>query len=375
MARIMVLAGYAPSLILFRRELLERLCELGHEVLACAADGDPHTSRILHEIGIQFEPVTLNRTGMNPLNDLVYLRDISRIIRSYRPHVTLAYTIKPVIYGTLVATGMGVPERFAMITGLGTSFQGTGFRALIVNRLTRWLYRASLAKCKTVFFQNPDDQALFIDANLIDQDKASMIPGSGINLDRFSFSPPPGGAPRFLMISRLIAEKGVREFARAAAIVKKIHPDARFDLVGYLEDHPSAIRPEEIEQWENENSITFHGKKTDVRPLLHESSVFVLPTAYREGIPHTILEALATGRAIITTDTPGCRETVLEGSNGHLIPVGDVESLVDVMNRFAREPRLAISMGRHSRELAEQKFDVRRVVETIVSAMGMDKAD
>jgi len=229
-----------------------------------------------------------------------------------------------------------------------------------------------MAKCKTVFFQNRDDPASFIDADLIDRSKVSMVPGSGINLDRFSFSPPPEGAPRFLMISRLIAEKGVREFAQAAAIVKKNHPETRFDLVGYLEDHPSAIRPEEIEQWENENSITFHGKQADVRPFLRESSVFVLLTAYREGIPHTILEAMATGRAIITTDTPGCRETVLEGGNGHLIPVRDVESLVDVMNCFVREPRLAASMGRRSREFAEEKFDVRRVVETIVGAMGID---
>ncbi len=370
MSRVLVLAGYAPSLVLFRRELLERFVADGHEVLACAADADPATLVTLQEMGVRFAPVPLRRAGLNPLDDLRYMDAVTRLARDFRPDMSLAYTIKPVIFGTLAAARAGVPRRFAMVTGLGTTFQGSGARARLLNAVARRLYRTALARCERVFFQNRDDRELFTSGGLVPAERTILIPGSGINLERFPAAPLPEGPPRFLMIARLIAEKGVREYAAAARIVKERHPDVACDLVGYLEDHPRAIRAEELDQWQREGVLTFHGKQDDVRPALRACTVYVLPS-YREGMPRTVLEAMATGRACITTDAPGCRDAVADGETGLLVPVGDVEALAAAMMRLAADPALVAAMSRAARRRAEERFDVHGVVETIVGTMDL----
>ena len=372
MSRILVLAGYAPSLVLFRRELLERFVADGHRVLACAADGDRRTVETLRAMDVDFAPLLLRRAGLNPLDDMRYFRAVARLAREFRPDVSLAYTIKPVVFGTLAAARAGVPRRFAMITGLGTAFQeGGGAGRRFLNGTARLLYRAALSRCEKVFFQNRDDRELFTRLRLADPGRAVLTAGSGVNLEHFSHAPLPDGPPRFLMIARLIAEKGVREFAAAAAMVQRRFPDASFHLVGYREDHPSAIGREELDRWIHHGILQYHGRLADVRPALEECTVFVLPTAYREGVPHTLLEAMATGRPCITTDAPGCRDAVAEGETGLLVPPRDAYALAAAMRRFCEEPALARTMGAAARRRAEQRFDVRQVVETVVGAMGL----
>jgi len=369
-SRICFIASYSPSLINFRGKLLQRMVEAGHKVTTLSPAPDTETLKALARIGVKHKAFPMQRMGMNPLADMRTFQALSIILRKLGPDHVLSYTIKPVIYGSLAAAGSGVPHVHALITGLGTAFQGAGPKRSALNLIVQTFYRRALGRSESVIFQNPDDRTLFLERNLVEESRTHLISGSGVDLDHFQQVSLPS-SPHFLLISRLIADKGVREYVTAAKQVKQEYPEATFSLVGYHEDHIASIGTEELQSWIKSGIINFLGRQEDVRPALAASSVYVLPS-YREGLPRTVLEAMAMGRPVITTDAPGCRETVISGKNGFLVPVRETDSLAHAMSRFCRDPDLAPAMGRESRKLAEARFDVHKVNGEILQILGLE---
>lgn len=374
--KILLVASMAGSLINFRGPFMRALQAKGMEVHVAAPDILSQSSirRDLELMNVTVHQVPMSRTGTNPLNDLYTLWALWRLMRMIKPNMVLSYTIKPVIYGTLAAWLAGVPDRFALITGLGYAFQGQGQRN-VLKILVQRLYSSSLSRARLVFFQNPDDLALFKERNILHPSTLSnVINGSGVDLVHFPVKPLQSaylkGAVRFLFIGRLLGDKGVREYAQAARLIKRRHPDVRFTLVGPIDANPNSISQTELDSLLADGNIDYLGCLSDVRPAIESCDVFVLPS-YREGTPRTVLEAMSMGRAIITTDAPGCRETVVHGQNGFLVPVKDVNALADAMCKFIDQPNLVEIMGSRSRKIAEDKYDVHKVNEVMLEKMGL----
>jgi glycosyltransferase involved in cell wall biosynthesis len=362
-------------LINFRGPFIKALCDAGLEVHAIAPglNDDQETQSQLQAWGVITHDVSMQRTGTNPLRDLSTLHSLYRLFREIKPDAVLGYTIKPVIYGTLAAWLARVPRRYVLITGLGYAFsdQAQGKRAIVLS-VVRRLYRMAIRRAHHVMFQNPDDQALFRSLGILPSHLPStVVNGSGVDVKHFEQAPLPDAPISFLLTARLIADKGVRLYAEAAKKIKSKHPDAKFFLVGDLDDNPESIKREELDAWIESGDIEYLGRLSDVRPALANAHVFVLPTYYREGVPRTILEAMAMGRPIITTDAPGCRETVVEGENGFLVPIKSVDALSEAMQRFVDQPDLVAKMGQRSWAIAEEKYDVHKVNAVMLEAMGI----
>jgi glycosyltransferase involved in cell wall biosynthesis len=371
---IAVVAGFAESLINFRGPLLRALTERGHRVVGCAPPASDATVKALAAMGVAFRSVPLERSGLRPDRDLRALRHLAAIFRELSPDIVLSYTAKAVIYGSLAARIAGVPQRFAMITGLGYAFgSATGASARIASQAARLLYWLSLRGVDRVFFQNPDDRAEFERLGIVrPTGHSALINGSGIDLEAFAAVPSPAGAVSFLLIARLLAEKGIREYVEAARLLRRKHPAAAFRLVGWVDEgNPGGLTEEEVQGWEREGIIEYLGRLDDVRPAIAAASVYVLPSYYREGTPRTVLEAMAMGRPIITTDSPGCRETVQEGVNGYLVPPRDSAALADAMMRFIIKPDSIEAMGRESRRIAVDRYDVHKVNAVILEVIGL----
>ena len=373
--KFLLVAGFADSLINFRGALIDELISRGVEVhvVAPGLSVDSEIRANLEAKGLYVYDISLARTGLNPLTDVSTFFSLLRIMRAIGPDFVLGYTVKPVIYGSLAAFFAGVPRRFALITGLGYSFQAQNKFSLRggLLLLVRWLYSISLRRVHKVFFQNPDDLYLFRSAGIISSGTSvCVVNGSGVDVDKFALTPLPS-SPRFLMIARLLGGKGVREYVGAARLVRKRYPEVKFSLVGWIDGNPDAIRQQELDAWVADGSVEYLGKLTDVRQAIKDCSVYVLPS-YREGTPRTVLEAMAMGRAVITTDAPGCRETVKDGQNGFLVPVKATEELAYAMFRFIEAPKLIYQMGRCAREVALAKYDVNKVNAVMLTEMGFD---
>lgn len=373
MKTFLLIASFPDSLIKFRGPLLRALVAKGLDVHVAAPDlaDVPDIRTELEALGITLHEIGLKRTGTNPVADLATVTELWQLMRRIRSDYVLGYTIKPVIYGSLAAWLAGVPNRFALVTGLGYAFTGeaSGKRGLL-RKLIQRLYRFGLSKSRKVFFQNPDDEALFRQLKLLPADIPScVVNGSGVDVADYALAPLPE-KPSFLLIARLLGDKGVREYAQAARKVKARYPDAVFRLVGWIDDNPDAISQQELDEWVNTGIVEFLGKLADVRPAIADCNVYVLPS-YREGTPRTVLEAMAMGRPVITTDAPGCRETVTDGDNGFLVQVEAVDELAAAMVRFIESPELVAEMGERSRMVAERKYDVHRVNEFMLAEMGI----
>ncbi len=366
---MVVLASYAPSLINFRGPLLEEMVRRGWRVTAVAPDMDHVVVEDLLRMGVAAQPVKLARTGLNLFTDLAYCGAIRRLLKRLGPDVLLAYTAKPVIWGAIAARLAGLQRTVAMITGLGYAFttpDRPSLKLALVRNVASLMYRIALGLCDRVLFQNPDDRAKFMELGLVGCDRSEVTAGSGIDLERFRPAPPPGG-PSFLMIARLLGAKGVRQYAAAAVALKRRRPEVEVRLAGWIDPGPDAVSQDELDGWIDQG-LTYLGRLEDVRHALTETAVYVLPS-YREGTPRSVLEAMAMGRAVITTDAPGCRETVQDGVNGFLVRPRDVGSLVEAMERFILDPTLAATMGARSLELARRKYDVRKVNDQVIAAL------
>lgn len=373
--KFLLIAGFAGSLIAFRKPLIVALLDQGLEVHVAAPElfANQDVMSELNILGVIAHDIPMQRAGMNPLADLRALLALWQLMRRIKPRYVLGYTIKPVIYGTLAAWLARVPQRFALITGLGFAFMGEeDNQRSRVRAVVQGLYRTALRHCQTVFFQNPDDEALFRQLKIVSANaNTCVVNGSGVDVSQFEVAPfAENAAPRFLLIARLLGDKGVREYAQAAEQVKQQYPDAQFDLVGWIDANPNTITQAELDRWVTAGTINFLGRLNDVRPAIQNCSVYVLPS-YREGTPRTVLEAMAMGRAVITTDAPGCRETVVDGDNGFLIPVKDANALAQAMLRFIEQPELITQMGQRSRVIAEEKYDVHKVNAQMLNGMNL----
>ena len=372
MSKILIVGGIAGSLVSFRGDLIKAWLERGFKVTALSRPAEGLRLKKIEELGAGYRPIPLYRDGMNPLQDLKLLFSLRRIIREEEPRYIFAYTVKPIIYSAFGAWSLRSVRFFAMITGLGYAFSGGSIKQRMVKGLLRLLYRLALKRCELIFFQNPDDLALFRKLKLVGPEKPfRLVNGSGVNLDHYYYSPPARVEElTFLLIARLINSKGIREYAEAARIIKIKYPETRFVLVGRILEAPDSIDHSDLIRWQEEGLLEYAGGHDDVRPYLEACSVYVLPS-YREGTPRSVLEAMAMGRPIITTDAPGCRETVQAGKNGFLVPVQDSKALAGAMEKFIEDPDLLKKMGAESRRIAEEKFDVHKVNLEILEAMGL----
>jgi glycosyltransferase involved in cell wall biosynthesis len=360
MKRVVVIASETKSLGTTRGHLLLSLSLAGYEVYAVAPP-DAATARWLADRAIHFRPLQMARAALAPLGDALLAFRLYRKIRELRPDIVLTCAIKPTVYGIPAALIARVPNRHALITGLGYAFTDhhKSLHWRIVNLAARFLYGASLRLATTVTFHNADDCDEFRRLGLLGGTAAHIVNGSGIDLDRFKVAPLPE-EPRFLLIARLLRDKGLAEYLAAARLVKAVCPEARFDLVGDKDPNPSGFPISEVEAAVADGTIRYHGIVEDVRDLIAAARIYVLPS-YREGTSRSVLEAMAMGRPVITTDAPGCRAPIAPGMNGLLVPVKDAVSLAKAMIRLIENPKEAEFMARNSRSIAEQRYDVRDV--------------
>lgn len=370
--RVAVVGVLAESLVRFRGELLRAMVAAGHQVLGLAPEEDAGVRSALREMGVDYQSYALERAGMNPLRDLATVRALAGIFRSFRADLVLSYAAKPVVYGTLAARLAGVPRRAAMITGIGSVLQGgPSPRQRALSALLRGLYKAALRQAGLVVFQNPDDERLFRTLKLLGpRTRVARVNGSGVDLAFFAPSPLPSPPVTFLLVGRLIRDKGVVEYVEAARRVRAVRPDVRFQLLGPLDSNPTAIPAGEVESWRAEGVVDYLGSVPDVRPFLASAHVCVLPS-YGEGTPRSVLEAMAMGRPVLVTDVPGCRETVEPGVNGLMVPPRDPEALSRAMLELLDDPAALAEMGRRSRELAERRFDVHAVNRVLMAELGL----
>jgi glycosyltransferase involved in cell wall biosynthesis len=363
---VVVFGSYAPSLIIFRGPLIAAIIGRGHRVFAVAPNMDAETDAALRKMGAEPYEIQFSNQSLNPLPTIRAFFQFRKFLRARRPDALITYTIKPVIIGALAAAAEGVSNVVSLVTGVGYPF-GTGNEAKrrAVRVIARQLYRLAFRRTAWVVFQNPDDEMLFRRIGLLrGRQKVGRINGSGVDLDYFTVAPQPSSVS-FLMISRLLKHKGLVELAAATRRLKAEHPEVSVHLVGYIDSSPDAITETELQEF-IASGIQFDGRMKDVRPAIRAASVSVLPSYYPEGTPRSLLEGMAMGRAIITTDAPGCRETVRDEVNGLLLPPRDVDALFKAMVRFAKDPGLAVKMGKESRKFAEEKFDVNRVNDDLI---------
>lgn len=365
----MILSSYAPTLFYFREDMMKAMMKNGHEVIAAAPEsesewGDKFKERKIKYVSIQ----GVERTGTNPIKDIIGFFSILKVIKREKPDKIFAYQAKTIIYGCIAAKLAGIKDIYAMMGGLGSIFRNGNARSL-PKEILKAEYKIAFHVCKKVFFQNRDDSGELVNARLINESKITMINGSGVNMEKFSVKPIPDH-PVFLFVGRIIKDKGVLEYIKAAEIVKEKYPSARIQIVGYFDTNPTAIKEEEINQYVQKGIIEYLGRTEDVRPYLEQCSVYVLPS-YHEGTPKSVLEAMATGRPIITTDAPGCRETVVDGVNGYFVPVRDANKLAEKMIRLIEHKDEVKRMGRESFNICEEKFDVNKVNLTIMNTMGL----
>jgi len=362
--RVVLAANSSWNIVNFRAGLIEALKREGYEPVVVAPLDEAAESR-MGELGVERIVVGIERSGLNPIADLRLLGEYRRILKRLRPAAFLGFTIKPNIYGCIAARSLGVPA-IANISGLGTVFIKRGALLALVTRL----YRFALSRAAVVFFQNPDDRALFIERRMVRPEQARLLPGSGVDLERFAPAPQPLSPPTFLLIARLLGDKGVREFVEAARMLRPGLPEARFQLLGPIDGgNRTAISRAELEEWIAQGLVDYLGETDDVRPYVAAASAVVLPS-YREGLPRSLLEAAAMARPLIATDVPGCREVVEDGTNGFLCRVRDSESLAKAMKNLAEMPVSRRSaMGEAARRKVQDQFSETVVIRAYLDAL------
>lgn len=371
--RVAFVASYAPSLTLFRGPLIRDIVARGHAMLCAAPDIDDEIAARLREWGAEVREIPLSRTGLNPVRDLRTILALTRLFREWRADVVMGYTPKPAIYGTIAANRAGVPRIVPMITGLGYAYlEGGGLTRRIVRGVMSALYRHALSLSHGVVFHNKDDARIFAELRIVPPGlPVAVSRGSGVDIAHYARQPLPplDGEIRFLMIARLVRYKGVAEYCEAARMLRRQGAKARCLLAGPPETGPAGFPLELLEGYAD--AVTWLGPSDDVRPLLRDAHVYVLPS-YGEGMPRTVLEALATGRPIITTRARGCRETVSQGVNGYLVPVRDAAALARAMSKMIERRNDLPAMAAESRKIAEKEFDVKQINELMLNVLALD---
>lgn len=361
MVSVVISANSSWNIQNFRLGLVRALIDAGHQVTTITPDDRGVSAR---GVNIPHIKCKMSRSGMNPVSDLSYFINIMRLLRKVRPHAYLGFTIKPNVYGCFACRALGI-SAVPNVSGLGTVFLGGAAVRIAVSVM----YKIAFRKAHPIFFQNCDDRELFVGEGIVRSDQSVVLPGSGVDLHQF----PPSALPndlRFLMIARLLGDKGVREYVDAARRVKRVRPEIQCSLLGEIDrNNRTAIRRDELDEWLREGILEYLGSTSDVRPFIRQATAVVLPS-YREGLSRTLLEAAAMGRPLIGTDVPGCREVVREGVTGFLCKARNSESLAGAMKRLADlSPGDRQKMGTRARLMAEQEYDEALVVRAYLEAI------
>jgi len=370
--KIAIISPYAGSICSFRGDLIKKLVDRRINVTVLAPDYNNEIRADVRALGAETKNYTLNRIGLNPINEIWAIYSIYRILVEIEPDAVLGYTHKPVIYGLIAARLAKIPLRYGLLEGLGFAFTPSKefrFKRSLLRFILCSCYRIVLQNAKKVFFLNRDDLADFQHLRIIRFDQGVVLGGIGVNLTEWMPLPQKTQPIVFTLAARLLKEKGVVEYAKAARWVKRKYHNVRFILLGALDSNPGAISKSMLLSWVNEGIIEWPGYINDVKPYLAETSVFVLPSYYREGVPRSIQEAMALARPIITTDLPGCKETVIDGINGFLVAACNVEALAHAMECFIIEPKLIERMGKESRRLAEERFNADMIDNKFIAEM------
>lgn len=366
--KILLIANSKYVLTNFRGELIEELNSKHHQVLLVCPLGKDIDGGYVNEGVI---PIYLSRSGLNPMKDFVSFISISKIMLREKPDIVLNFTIKPVIFASMAAFLFSKASIYSNITGLGYVFTGENFKTKILKLIVVNLYKVALGVNQKVFFQNPDDINLFLDESIIDKKRVKLLNGSGINLIKFK---PNQNSKKerssFLFVGRLLKDKGINELVSAVNLVRNEVKEFIVYIVGEPDNNPSSVSSEEISKLKNIPNIKFVGRLDDVRPYFEKCEVFILPS-YREGTPRAVLEAMASGLPIITTDVPGCRETVKDGINGFLVPVRSSGAIAKKMLFFINNSEKVKEMGIESLSYAKTKFDVEAVNKEILTTIGL----
>jgi glycosyltransferase involved in cell wall biosynthesis len=368
--KVVVLSSFTTSLFWFRIDMMKSFLDEGYEVVAVGEAPEDQWREKFQELGIRYRSIPVQRNGLNPLHDMKTLGALRKLLKEEKPDKIFAYQAKTVIYGGLAARLCGIHDVYPLIAGVGSVFLGSGLKRKIVRSILVTEYRMGMKKAPNVFFQNNDDLKVFTDNRIIPVEKAVMLNGSGVNIEKFLPTPLPE-EESFLCISRLIRDKGVCEYLDAAREIRKRHPNVRCVLAGPYDTNISAIKPEDVQPYIDDGSVEYLGEQKDVYPYLRSCTAYVLPS-YHEGTPKTVLEAMACGRPTITTDAPGCRETVTDGVNGYLVRVKDVAAIVDAMEKIIADPEKTAEMAINARRIAEDKYDVNKVNKRIKQTMKIE---
>lgn len=360
----------------FRADLIKRLVTEKHQVYAFTSEYKDECLDKIRALGAVPVTYELSRGGLNPFADLVALIQLTKKIKQLKPDIVFSYMAKPVIYGSMAARLAGVPCVIGMLEGLGYTFteqpNGLSLKTRIIRNLQILLYKCAFPCLDHMIFLNSDDQQDLIDRYQLSVSKTHILGGIGLDLTQFPYTEARTTTIKFLFIGRLLKEKGVFELIEAMRLVKKKYPAAHFTILGAI-DHENlgALKQETLDTLIQENLFEYPGHVTNVQDWIIDTSVFILPS-YREGVPRSTQEAMAIGRPVITTDVPGCRETVIDGVNGFLVPKWNVQVLADKMCYFIEHPEQVNIMGRQSYRMAQEKFDVNKVNQKLFEIMGLN---
>ncbi len=360
-------------MINFRGPLLKRLV-WDFDVYAAAPYIDNDTKLKVEAIGATCISTRFNRTGLNPFSDIKAYFLFRSVLKELKPDYVLAYTIKPVIFG-LRAAKLPSAKRYALITGKGSGFEGVDFKGQVIRALVKGLYKNTLRNVDGIIFQNNEDKSFFESEKIIrNSSNSTVIKGTGVDLDYYKRigEKPKNGKVKFLFIARLIKEKGIPELLEAATILKKDYTNFEVQLLGWVDPNPGGISKSEIDEMHNSGLINYLGTTDDIRPYMDAADVFVLPSYYNEGLPRTIQEAMAMRKPIITTDHPGCRETVEEGKNGFLVPTRNAGALATAMKYFLDNPDQIERMSKESFKMAKERFDVHKINQQLINFMELN---
>lgn len=370
MTKVAIVTAATNTVPRFRIDMLDEFVRRGCGVVVFGDEPEGEWAGYFAEHGASYRTYPVSRNGLNPVSDMAALHALEGLFRRERVDKVFTYQAKPNIYGALAANRAGIDDVFVMMGGLGSVFRAADIKSRLIGLVVGMEYRVALRHARAVFFQNEEDVELFASRGIVGREKIVMTRGSGVNLDRFPSRPLPGKGS-FLFVGRLVRGKGVFDYLEAARMVKGVRPEVEFHLVGPYDTNPTALGPEELRPYIDEGTVVYHGEQKDVQPFQEACSCFVLPSYYGEGTPKSALEAMATGRPLIVADAVGCREVVREGANGFLVPPRDPGAIAAAMLRLLDEDGLAARMGRESRRMAEELFDVGKVNAIICEAMGI----
>lgn len=363
-----------PGLLIFRKPLIQELVAAGHELYCFSADFSDDTRKKIVDLGGIPIDYSLSRTGLNPFRDLLDTLKLVYQLKDLKLDMVISFFAKPVIYGSVAAKLAGVPKRIGMLEGLGFTFTQQPGVLPFKTRLIRWvqvqLYRVAIPMLDKIIFLNPDDPVDLIDKYNIKAKKVDVLGGIGLDLNEYPYCRPEKGKIRFIFVGRLLAEKGINEYIAAAKLIKQQYSEIEFVVLGGLDEgNPGGLKQPDLDKLKAEDIIIHPGHVSNVSQWVADSSVFVLPS-YREGVPRSTQEAMAIGRAVITTDMPGCRETVDEGVNGFMVQAWNAKALAQAMLRFIEQPELIELMGLESHRIAQEKFDARVVNQRLIKLLG-----